>query len=119
MAVGAYRVRMEFPGSKSRGHQENLSTTSTHGQLTDNLRERARKVLSRSCYMVACLGSLQNCHSEGHRPGGFLWVESQVRPLGYSEVFSAPHLDSRKPDWDYQKTGIMSSAVFSKLESGV
>lgn len=118
MAVGAYEMRVEFPGSKSHGCQENLQPTSTHGQLTANLRERSRKVLSRFYYKSACLSSLQNCHSRGHRPGDFLWVESRARPLGYSELSSAPHLDSRKPRWDYQKRGIISSAVFCKTRVG-
>lgn len=75
MAVGTNKVRVEFPGSKSRGHQENLLPTSTYDQLTANLRERSRKVLSRSYYTASKLCSLQNCHSRGHRPGDFLWVE--------------------------------------------
>lgn len=61
IAAGAYRLRMEFPGSKSRGRQKNLQPTSTHGwPLIANLRERSRKVLSRSQYMAGCQGSLQN-----------------------------------------------------------
>lgn len=82
MAVRAHKVRVEFPGSKSRGHQENLQPTSTHRQLTANLRERSRKVLSRSYYMSACLGSLQNCHFRSHTDQGIScgWSLSSQAP---------------------------------------
>lgn len=115
MAVGAHKVRVKFPGSKSRGHRENLRATSTHDQLSQpkrKVQKSPKQVLLQGCLSVQPSKlSLKGPQTRGFPVGG-------ARPLSYSEVSSAPHLDSRKPGWDYEKAGIMSSAVFSKTRVG-
>lgn len=115
MAVGAYKVRVEFPGSKSHGHRENLQPTSTHDQLSQpkrKVQKSPEQVLLQGCLAVQPSKlSLKGPQTRGFPVGG-------ARPLSYSEVSSAPHLDSRKLGWDYEKAGIMSSAVFSKTRVG-
>lgn len=112
MAVGAYKVRVEFPGSKSRGHRENLRPTSTHDQPKRKIQKSPEQVLLHSFKTVQPSKlSLKGPQTRGFPVGG-------ARPLSYSEVSSAPHLDSRKPGWDYEKAGIMSSAVFCKTRLG-
>lgn len=74
--VGAYGLRVEFPGSKSRGSQKNLQPTSTHGwPLIANLRGSSRKALSPNAWLSvweAFKTDTQGPQTRGFPVGGVL-----------------------------------------------